>query len=121
MEHFRRWGLAERIREVAPLKVDWSQDVVFCTTLARPRGDALHRLFGAFAAAHRAVRGGGTADRPAPGRGGAAGGSRDLESCQLCLGWSLHALEQHDDGVQATIVNEQGEQRQIEGILRSGL
>jgi glycine/D-amino acid oxidase-like deaminating enzyme len=33
MEHFRRWGLAERIREVAPLKVDWSQDVIFCTTL----------------------------------------------------------------------------------------
>jgi 2-polyprenyl-6-methoxyphenol hydroxylase-like FAD-dependent oxidoreductase len=33
MEHFRRWGLAERIREVAPLKVDWSQDIVFCTTL----------------------------------------------------------------------------------------
>jgi hypothetical protein len=33
MEHFRRWGLAQRIREVAPLKVDWSQDVVFCTTL----------------------------------------------------------------------------------------
>src|SRR5215472_10944652 len=33
MEHFRRWGLAERIREVAPLKVNWSQDVVFCTTL----------------------------------------------------------------------------------------
>ena len=33
MEHFRRWGLAERIREVAPLKVDWSQNVVFCTTL----------------------------------------------------------------------------------------
>src|SRR3974390_3495585 len=33
MEHFRRWGLAERIREVAPLKVRWSQDVVYCTTL----------------------------------------------------------------------------------------
>src|SRR5271165_1730285 len=33
MEHFRRWGLAERLREVAPLKVGWSQDVVFCTTL----------------------------------------------------------------------------------------
>ena len=33
MEHFRRWGLAECIREVAPLKVSWSQDVVFCTTL----------------------------------------------------------------------------------------
>src|SRR5262249_5230411 len=33
MEHFRRWGLAERLREAAPLKVNWSQDVVFCTTL----------------------------------------------------------------------------------------
>ena len=33
MEHFRRWGLAERIRAVAPLKVAWSQDVVYCTTL----------------------------------------------------------------------------------------
>src|SRR5579884_3638247 len=33
MEHFRRWGLAGRIREVAPLKVDWSQDIVFCTAL----------------------------------------------------------------------------------------
>src|ERR1700736_6527364 len=33
MEHFRRWGLAERVRERAPIKVDWSQDVVFCTTL----------------------------------------------------------------------------------------
>jgi len=33
MEHFRRWGLAERIREVAPLPVAWSQEVVFCTSL----------------------------------------------------------------------------------------
>ncbi len=33
MEHFRRWGLADRIREVAPLPVAWSQEVVFCTSL----------------------------------------------------------------------------------------
>lgn len=33
MEHFRRWGLAERIREIAPLPVAWSQEVVFCTSL----------------------------------------------------------------------------------------
>jgi 2-polyprenyl-6-methoxyphenol hydroxylase-like FAD-dependent oxidoreductase len=32
MEHFRRWGLARRLREVAPLKVEWSQDVVFWLT-----------------------------------------------------------------------------------------
>jgi 2-polyprenyl-6-methoxyphenol hydroxylase-like FAD-dependent oxidoreductase len=36
MEHFRRWGLAQRIREIAPLKVGWSQDIVFCATLLGP-------------------------------------------------------------------------------------
>lgn len=33
MEHFRRWGLAERVREAAPLPVSWAQDAVFCTNL----------------------------------------------------------------------------------------
>jgi 2-polyprenyl-6-methoxyphenol hydroxylase-like FAD-dependent oxidoreductase len=33
MEHFRRWGLASRIRAIAPLPVAWSQEVVFCTSL----------------------------------------------------------------------------------------
>jgi 2-polyprenyl-6-methoxyphenol hydroxylase-like FAD-dependent oxidoreductase len=33
MEHLRRWGLADRLREVAPLPVDHAQDVVFCTGL----------------------------------------------------------------------------------------
>jgi FAD binding domain/Aromatic-ring hydroxylase, C-terminal len=37
----------------------------------------------------------------------------DLETCQLCLGWSLQTLQQQDDGVLATLVNEQGEQQQI--------
>ncbi|MGQ4487430.1 FAD-dependent monooxygenase [Streptomyces sp. SAS_281] len=34
MEHLRRWGLAERLRERAPLPPSWSQDVVFCTSLS---------------------------------------------------------------------------------------
>jgi 2-polyprenyl-6-methoxyphenol hydroxylase-like FAD-dependent oxidoreductase len=33
MEHFRRWGIADRIREAAPLPVAWSDEAVFCTTL----------------------------------------------------------------------------------------
>ena len=37
----------------------------------------------------------------------------DLEPCRLCLGWSLHTLQHHADGVETTIVNEQGEQRQV--------
>src|SRR5437763_3955987 len=30
MEHLRRWGLADRLRAVAPLPVEHAQDVVFC-------------------------------------------------------------------------------------------
>jgi len=33
MEHFRRWGLADRLRAAAPLPVSHAQDVVFCTGL----------------------------------------------------------------------------------------
>ncbi len=33
MEHLRRWGLADRLRQRAPLPVAWSQDVVFCTSM----------------------------------------------------------------------------------------
>jgi catechol 2,3-dioxygenase-like lactoylglutathione lyase family enzyme len=33
MEHLRRWGLADRLRERAPLPVAWSKEVVFCTTV----------------------------------------------------------------------------------------
>ena len=43
MEHLRRWGLASRLRERAPLSPGWSQDVVFCTSLA---GRELSRFTG---------------------------------------------------------------------------
>ena len=114
MEHFRRWGLAERIREVAPLKVDWSQNVVFCTTLL---GHEIMHFTDCLGLSQRRVdlyaEAGQQIAQPLVEevlREAVA----DLESCQLCLGWSLHTLQQRDDGVQATIVNEQGEQRQIE-------
>jgi 2-polyprenyl-6-methoxyphenol hydroxylase-like FAD-dependent oxidoreductase len=45
MEHFRRWGLADRIRAVAPLPVAWSQDVVFCNSLL---GEEITRFHGCF-------------------------------------------------------------------------
>ena len=34
MEHFRRWGIADRIRARASIPAGWSSDVVFCTTAA---------------------------------------------------------------------------------------
>src|SRR5450432_2008819 len=43
MEHLRRWGIADRLRERAPLPVAWSQDIVFCTSLI---GHELSRFSG---------------------------------------------------------------------------
>ena len=76
MEHFRRWGLAERIREVAPLKVDWSQDIVFCTTLLGHEVMRFTDCLGLSPQQTDHVRGGGATDRSATGRGGIAGGSQ---------------------------------------------
>jgi len=113
MEHFRRWGLAERIREVAPLKVDWSQDVVFCTTLL---GHEVMRFTDCLGLSPQRTdvfaESGQQIAQPLVEEVLREAVS-DLESCHLCLGWSLHTLEQHDDGVQTTIINERGEQRQI--------
>ncbi len=43
MEHLRRWGIAGRLRERAPLSPEWSSDIVFCTTL---NGHELSRFSG---------------------------------------------------------------------------
>ena len=113
MEHFRRWGLAERIREIAPLKVGWSQDIVFCTTLL---GHEVMRFTHCLGLSPQRIdmfaESGQQIAQPLVEevlREAVA----DLEACHLCLGWSLHTLHQHDDGVWATIVNKQGEQRQV--------
>ncbi len=120
MEHFCRWGLAERIREVAPLKVDWSQDVVFCTTLLGHEVTRFTNCFGlssqradVFAEAGQQIA------QPLVEevlREAVA----DLESCQLCLGWSLYTLQQDEEGVRATIVNERGEQRHVDASYLLG-
>ncbi len=114
MEHFRRWGLAERIREVAPLNVDWSQNVIFCTTLL---GHEIMRFTDCLGLSPQRTdlyaEAGQQIAQPLVEevlREAIA----DLEPCQLCLGWSLHTLQQRNESVQATIGNEQGEQRQIE-------
>lgn len=114
MEHFRRWGLAERIREVAPLKVSWSQDVVFCTTLL---GHEVVRFTNCFGLSPQRTDVCAEAGQQIPQplvEEVLREAVTDLESCHLCLGWSLRALQQYDDCVRATIVNEQDQQWQVE-------
>ncbi len=113
MEHFRRWGLAECIREVAPLKVDWSQDIVFCTTLL---GHEVMRFTNCLGLSPQRTdmfaESGQQIAQPLVEEV-LREAVTDLKSCQLCLGWSLHTLQQHDDSVLTTIVNERGEQWQV--------
>ncbi len=113
MEHLRRWGLAERIREVAPLKVDWSQDVVFCTTLLGHEVTRFTHCLGLSTQRTDVYAEAGQQIAQPLVEEVLREAVTDLESCQLCLGWSLHTLQQHDDGVLTTIVNERGEQRQV--------
>ena len=113
MEHFRRWGLAERIREVAPLKVDWSQDVIFCTTLLGHEVTRFTHCFGLTPQQTDMFAEGGQQIAQPLVEEVLREAVTDLESCHLCLGWSLHTLQQHDDSVETIIINEQGEQQQI--------
>jgi 2-polyprenyl-6-methoxyphenol hydroxylase-like FAD-dependent oxidoreductase len=46
MEHLRRWGLADAVREAAPLKVAWSQRVTFCESLTGGRITDFDGAFG---------------------------------------------------------------------------
>ncbi len=113
MEHFRRWRLAERLREAAPLKVDWSQDVVFCTTLLGHEVMRFTHCFGLSPQRTDLFAESGQQIAQPLVEEVLREAVTDLEPCHLCLGWSLHTLHQHEDGVRATIVNEQGEQRRV--------
>ena len=113
MEHFRRWGLAERIRAVAPLKVGWSQDVVFCTTLLGHEVTRFTSCFGLSPQRTEMFAESGQQIAQPLVEEVLREAVTDLKSCSLCLGWSLHSLEQNDNSVQATIVNERGEQLPI--------
>ena len=114
MEHFRRWGVAARIRAAAPLKVEWSQDVVFCATLLGHEVMRFTECLGLFPRRTELVAEAGQQIAQPLVEEVLREAVGELGVCQLCLGWSLHALLQRDDGVLATLVNERGEQRQIE-------
>lgn len=93
--------------------MDWSQDVVFCTTLLGYEVTRFTNCLGlSIQRTEEFAEAGQQIAQPLVEevlREAVA----DLEPCHLCLGWSLHTLQQHDDGVQAIIANKQGEQRQL--------
>jgi FAD binding domain len=61
MQHLRRWGIAGRLRDQAPLAPAWSSDAVFCTSLA---GRELSRFTGVLGLVPTATASPSSASRP---------------------------------------------------------
>jgi 2-polyprenyl-6-methoxyphenol hydroxylase-like FAD-dependent oxidoreductase len=107
MEHMRRWGLAEELRKRAPLPFEWSQDIVFCTSLA---GRELSRFTGVLGLIEGGDRYPETSQQ-APQfvleellRETVEG----IETCVLATVWSVDGLAQTADEVKVTIVDGAG-------------
>ncbi|HEY1530671.1 MAG TPA: FAD-dependent monooxygenase [Galbitalea sp.] len=114
MELFRRWDLAKGLRERAPLAVEWSSDIVFCTAVT---GREISRFTGTLGLdlvdsdlsaepgqqitqplVEEILR---EADAAAP-------------HVTLRLGWHAVAIDEREDGSSVTIENEAGQQDVLE-------
>ncbi len=110
MEHLRRWGIADRLREHAPLPPSWSQDVVFCTSLA---GRELSRFTGVLGLVHDGDR--------FPELGQQAPQYvleellrevvHELPACTLATGATVVDVDQDNDGVRVTVADGTGQRR----------
>ncbi|MEJ2889632.1 FAD-dependent monooxygenase [Actinomycetospora aeridis] len=112
MEHLRRWGIADRLRDRAPLPVAWSQDVVFCISLAGHELSRFHGVLGLAPEEGRCAEPGQQAPqyvleellREVVG---------ELAPCTLATGRRVVALEQDEDEVRVQVHDEDGTQKTI--------
>jgi 2-polyprenyl-6-methoxyphenol hydroxylase-like FAD-dependent oxidoreductase len=113
MEHLRRWGLADRLRAVAPLPVEHAQDVVFVTGLFGSEITRFENAFGLWTAPEDiAAEPGQQAPQPtveAVLREAAA----ELPSVTLLIGWRVASVLDGPDGAQAVLEGPDGEPRRI--------
>lgn len=107
MEHLRRWGIADRLRERAPLPVSWSSDAVFCTSLTGRELSRFRGVFGLVAEGDWFPEVGQQAPqfvleellRDVVG---------ELETCTLVTGSSVTGVDQDPDGVRVEVTDHEG-------------
>jgi 2-polyprenyl-6-methoxyphenol hydroxylase-like FAD-dependent oxidoreductase len=107
MEHLRRWGIADRLREQAPLPVSWSSDAVFCTSLSGRELSRFSGIFGLVADSSRFPELGQQAPqfvleellRDVVG---------ELATCTLVTGASVTGVDQDVDGVTVSVIDGEG-------------
>lgn len=105
MEHFRRWGIAERLRAAAPLAVDWSQRVTFVRTVL---GEEITHLDGCLGLTVPETISPETSQQISQGlvEEVLREAVSERPGIRTLYGWA--ALELHDQGEQVTVVVEDG-------------
>jgi 2-polyprenyl-6-methoxyphenol hydroxylase-like FAD-dependent oxidoreductase len=120
MEHFRRWGLADRVRAAAYLPVAWSQRVVFAPTLVGPEVARFDDVFGL---ATEPVEDFAEAGQQVPQfvvEEVLRRGCLDHDGVDLRLNARVTALEQRDDSVVATVADHDGVTHRVQGAYLVG-
>jgi 2-polyprenyl-6-methoxyphenol hydroxylase-like FAD-dependent oxidoreductase len=114
MEHLRRWGIADRLREVAPLPVAWSNEALFVTSLLGREITRFRDCFGMlaqrcdlFAEAGQQV--------PQPLVELVLREAVGLQaSVTMMTGWRLEALTETDESVIVEAVHADGTRQRLE-------
>ncbi len=120
MEHLRRWGIADIVRERAPLPQAWSDEVVFCTTLLGREVTRFDRCFGLHLWHDDLVAEGGQ-QAPQPLIEAVMREAVDgLPLVELVTGATVIALTQDADGVEASVEDPSGEVRTLRACYAVG-
>lgn len=110
MEHFRRWGIADRLRAAAPLSPDWSQRVTFAQSVTAREIAHVDDCLGLNAADSLSPECAQQVTQPIVEEV-----LRDDLSARpeadLLLGWTAVSIADRDDRVQVTIEDGIGAQR----------
>jgi 2-polyprenyl-6-methoxyphenol hydroxylase-like FAD-dependent oxidoreductase len=109
MEHFRRWGVADAIRERAPLPVAWSDTALFCTSLLGPEITRFAGCFGLdLAGSDLAAEPGQQIPQPAV-ESVLRQAVRESGLAELRTGLAVTAIEQEAGGVVVEVVDDSGQ------------
>jgi 2-polyprenyl-6-methoxyphenol hydroxylase-like FAD-dependent oxidoreductase len=113
MEHLRRWGIADRLRAVAPLPVEHAQDVVFVTGLLGHEITRFANAFGLWTEPREiAAESGQQAPQPLVEevlREAAAA----LPTVTLLVGWRVASVLDGPEGAQAVVEDPAGEPHRV--------
>ncbi|MFS8098602.1 FAD-dependent monooxygenase [Lentzea alba] len=99
MEHFRRWGIADTVRNRASLPVRWSQDAAVCATLLGPEITRFTDCFGLMPEPHPDFAESGQQVAQPVVEQVLREKLTELPSVTFAAGWSLRSLDEHSDAV----------------------